>query len=91
MINYDDNTIIKAIQQFGTNKQSLVAVEEMSELQKEILKNVNRGENNREQIKEELVDVLIMLKQLTLIYGIQQWELDKIAGEKMERLKGYLK
>lgn len=91
MINYDENTIIKAIQQFGANEQSLVAVEEMSELQKEILKNINRGENNRDQIKEELVDVLIMLKQLTLIYGFQSWELNKISGEKMERLKGYLK
>lgn len=91
MINYDNNTIIKAIQQFGANKQSLVAIEEMSELQKEILKNINRGENNRDQIKEELVDVLIMLKQLALIYGFQQWELDRVASEKLERLKGYLR
>ena len=91
MIEYDDETLFQAIQQFGFDKQSLMAVEEMSELQKEILKNVNRGENNRDHLKEELVDVLIMLRQLVLIHDFMPDELNKIATEKIERLKGYLK
>lgn len=90
MIDYDDETLFQAIQRFGFDKQALVAVEELSELQKEILKSVNRGQNNRDQLKEELVDVLIMLRQLVLIYDFMPEELNNIADEKMERLKGYL-
>ena len=91
MIEYDDETLFQAIQQFGFNKQSLMAVEEMSELQKEILKNVNRGENNRDHLKEELVDVLIMLRQLVLIHDFSNEELNEIAELKTKRLKSYLK
>ena len=90
MINYDDETLFQAIQKFGFDKQALVAVEELSELQKEILKSVNRRQNNRDHLKEELVDVLIMLRQLVLIYDFMPEELNKIADVKIKRLKGYL-
>lgn len=90
-IDLDDELLSKAIQQFGFDKQELVAVEEMAELQKEILKSVNRGQNNRDHLKEELVDVLIMLRQLVLIYDFIPEDLNKIAAGKMEKLKGYLK
>lgn len=91
MIDYDDEILFKAIQQFGFEKQCLVAVEEMAELQKELLKNVNRGYVNRDNVKEELVDVLIMLRQLVLIYDFNDKELNEINNKKMERLQGYLK
>lgn len=91
LIDLDDELLSKAIQQFGFDKQELVAVEEMAELQKEILKSVNRGQNNRDHLKEELVDVLIMLRQLVLIYDFMPEDLNKIAAGKMEKLKGYLK
>lgn len=91
MIELDDELLFKAIQQFGFDKQALVAVEEMAELQKEILKSVNRGQNSRDHLKEELVDVLIMLRQLVLIYDFMPEDLNKIAAGKMEKLKGYLK
>lgn len=90
MINYDDELLFQAIQQFGFDKQALIAVEELSELQKEILKSVNRRQNNRDHLKEELVDVLITLRQLVLIYDFMPEELNKVASEKMKRLKGYL-
>lgn len=90
MIDYDDEILFQAIQRFGFDKQALVAVEELSELQKEILKSVNRRQNNRDHLKEELVDVLIMLRQLILIYDFTDKELNTVANEKIERLKGYL-
>lgn len=90
MIDYDDETLFQAIQEFGFDKQALVAVEELSELQKEILKSINRRKKNRDQVKEELVDVLIMLRQLVLIYDFMPEELNEIANQKMKRLKGYL-
>ncbi len=91
MINYDDETLFQALQQFGFNRQVLVAVEELSELQKELLKNINRGHSNRDHVKEELVDVLIILRELVLLYDFSENELNSVANEKMERLKGYLK
>lgn len=91
MIKYDDELFRQALQQFGVNRQVLVAVEELSELQKELLKNINRGENNRDHIKEELVDVLIIIRELILIYGFTLGELQEIAEAKQERLRSYLK
>ena len=90
MINYDDETLFQALQQFGFNRQVLVAVEELSELQKELLKNINRGQNNRDHVREELVDVLIIIRELVLLYDFSDTELNAVASEKMKRLKGYL-
>ena len=90
MINYDDETLFRALEKFGFNRQVLVAVEELSELQKELLKNINRGQNNREHVREELVDVLIILRELVLLYDFSEKELNAVATEKMKRLKGYL-
>ena len=90
MIKYDDHLLRRAISELGPETQTLIAVEEMSELQKELLKCVNRHHNNRQHIMEEIVDVYIMLRQLLIIYGHTYSELQEIADAKMERLKGYL-
>ena len=89
MIDCDD-ILSRAISQFGKEKQVLVAVEELSELQKEILKNVNRGKDNLDHIKEELVDVIIMIKQLVLIYGFTDEDLNEVMNFKLKRLRGCL-
>lgn len=90
MIDYDDELLFDAVQKFGFDKQTLMAVEEMSELQKELLKHVNRGADNRQEVKEELVDVLITLRQVFLIYDFMPKELNEVANKKMERLKRYI-
>ena len=61
----------------------LMVVEEMSELTKEILKNVNRGKDNVAAIVEETADVEIMLEQLKENYGIA----DQVDVYKAEKLK----
>ena len=61
----------------------LMVVEEMSELTKEILKNVNRGKDNVAAIVEETADVEIMLEQLKENYGIA----DRVDVYKAEKLK----
>lgn len=59
------NPILKrALQTWGKQPQMLMVVEEMSELMKEILKNINRKKDNIAQIIEETADVEIMLEQL---------------------------
>ena len=80
------NFVIKMIEKNGKNKQVLVAVEEMQELSKELLKNVNRNVENRKEILEELADVLLMSMQLITIYNIDGKEIEKVWEEKIKRV-----
>ena len=80
------NFVIKMIEKNGKNKQVLVAVEEMQELSKELLKNVNRDVENRKEILEELADVLLMSMQLITIYNIDGEEIEKVWEEKIKRV-----
>ena len=57
----------KAINTYGINSQLDMAVEEMSELTKEICKK-KRGKDNHSEIMEEMADVYIMLEQLKMIF-----------------------
>lgn len=72
----------KALADYGQKNQQSVAIEEMSELTKEIVKNW-RGEDNLDHIAEEIADVEIMLEQLKLIYGcntvVSGWKARKLA------------
>lgn len=69
----DSHVYHNAIKTFGANMQKDVAIEEMSELIKEIIKH-KRGSNNRMQIAEEIVDVEVMLEQLKIMFGISKEE-----------------
>lgn len=62
----------------------MIAVEELSELQKEICKDL-RGFNRREEIKEEMVDVYICLQLLKEIYNFDDEELEEEYKRKMDR------
>ncbi len=78
--------LFKAIETFGIDAQLDMAIEEMSELTKEICKK-KRDKDNRNEIIEEMADVYIMLEQLKIICDINQKELDDIAEIKIKRLK----
>lgn len=52
-----------ALLTFGTGHQAVVAIEELSELQKELCKML-RGKANNDHIAEEIADVEIMLQQM---------------------------
>lgn len=55
---------------YGTKLQQDIAIEEMAELQKAILKHRrNPTEETRKNIIDELADVEIMLEQLKIIYS----------------------
>jgi hypothetical protein len=55
------------IDKFGEKAQVIVAIEELSELQKELCKYL-RGDAGIRKISEEMADVEIMLEQLKLIF-----------------------
>ncbi len=79
----------KAIQTWGPTAQLLMVLEEMSELQKEILKNLNRGKNNLDEIIDETADVEIMLEQMKHIFQIQE-AVEKRIPIKLEKVKARL-
>lgn len=56
-----------AIEKWGPEAQTIMAFEEMAELQKELCKNA-RGKDNRGSIAEEIADVQIMLEQMITLH-----------------------
>lgn len=64
------DTICAAIQTFGEEHQTFVAIEELSELQKELCKRLRGSCDNVEHIAEEVADVEIVLMQLCEMLGI---------------------
>ena len=78
------NPVLKrALETWGEQAQMLMVVEEMSELMKEVLKNINRKKNNIDAIIEETADVEIMLEQLKENYQI----VEKVEAYKNDKIK----
>lgn len=73
-----------ALETFGERAQMGMAVEEMSELVKELCKRL-RGRDNLEAIAEEIADVQIMLRQLVILFDCKE-VVDKYRRYKLERL-----
>lgn len=75
----------QALAKWGAKMQATVAIEEMSEVIKEITKSL-RGELNREHLAEEIADATIMLEQLRQMFNINDsvcsWMDYKIAALK---------
>ena len=76
----------QAIETYGKEKQSMMALEEMAELQKEVCKS-SRGNNNHDEIVEEIADVLIMIEQLKIMHDVKYRELNEMFNFKINRLK----
>jgi hypothetical protein len=79
-------TLERAIETYGKDMQLNVAIEELSELIKEICKH-KRGRNNREAIVEELVDCYIVMDEIALIFEITDDEIFEGQIRKIERLE----
>ena len=81
----------QAVEKYGKHAQVLQTIEEMSELTKELLKNINRGKENRKEIVAETADVIIMLYQITMIYNKEDEQFDgkvfQTVKKKINRLK----
>lgn len=72
------------IAKHGTVMQCVVAIEEMSELQKELSKFIRYG-NNQNEIKEEIADVQLMLWQLEDIFGLENFDIETEIHSKIAR------
>lgn len=90
-IDYEGRRAIyaRAIMQNGTLLQAVVALEELSEAQKEICKCL-RGCGNVDHLAEEVADATIMLEQIRMIYGIGD-SVIRYMDAKVQRLEDRLK
>lgn len=80
-----EDILVMALTTYGAEAQTFMVMEEMSELQKELCKNV-RGADNRDAIAEEIADVEIMLAQMKIHYDCAD-TVEAFKSEKLERLK----
>ena len=81
-----DKIFSNAIVKYGVHNQCVVAVEEFSELQKEICKAL-RGQLNRDNMIEEMADCWIMTEQLKMMFNITDADVQKAVWSKTARLK----
>lgn len=81
----DGNEICRAaLEAFGAEAQMVMAIEEMSELTKELCKH-RRGRDNVEAIAEEIADVEIMLRQMVMLFDCAG-QVETFRRYKLERL-----
>lgn len=90
-IPYEDRVKVytNALVTYGERSQMIVAVEELSECQKEICKFL-RGFGNAGNLAEEIADATIMLEQMRYIFGLNELVCEKM-DQKIMRLEARLK
>ena len=90
-LTYSDRckTYTNAMLAFGEQNQLIVAVEELSECQKEICKIIRGGEDFR-NLAEEVADATIMLEQIRLMFNINDCVCN-FMDEKIKRLEDRVK
>lgn len=83
-----------ALEAFRAEAQMVMAIEEMSELTKELCKH-RRGRDNVEAIAEEIADVEIMLCQMVMLFdcagqveGFRRYKMERLAGRIKEKKNG---
>jgi NTP pyrophosphatase (non-canonical NTP hydrolase) len=87
-VNIDDNTALyeRLIAKNGDSMQLDIAVEELSELTKEIIK-YKRGKGDLIGIAEEIVDVLIMIDQVKMICNVREEDIERWRKCKIEYIR----
>lgn len=91
MFTFEELGIMRdAINHYGPQKQMIKAVEELSELQKELCKYLLDNAHGDMLIAEEIADVEIMTEQLKSVFQIHD-HVEKIKHEKLLKLKERIK
>ena len=76
----------KAIEKWGKEAQTIVAMEECAELIKECSKML-RGQENIDHLIEEIADVMICITELEVMYNIDNGDVLTEIVYKLERLE----
>ena len=85
MTEQDRGNFETIIETFGNEAQMIVAIEELSELQKEITKKLRQKKGTVFGLVEEIADVEIMTDQLKVMFGIGEKELTTERNYKINR------
>lgn len=78
------NFVDIVISKYGTEHQVTVAIEELSELQKELCKFIRKS-GNLSNIAEEIADVQLMLWQMQTVFDVRQEEVERRVKYKIDR------
>lgn len=81
-----ENVIEKAIEKWGKEAQTIVAMEECAELIKECSKML-RGQGNIDHLIEEIADLMICIEELEVMYNIDNGDVLTEIVYKLERLE----
>lgn len=85
MKGYRKKVYRQTLKVYGRDKQMIKAIEEMSELQKELCK-WTLGADNGKQVQEEIADVIIMMEQMRMLFDVDG-EIKKMIAYKVDRLE----
>ena len=84
MIIIDSNVVQNSIKHYGSDLQTVVCMEECAELIQAISK-MKRGKDNRDNLIEEIADVMICIEILKQVYGISDNEIQNYVCQKQNR------
>ena len=84
MIIIDSNVVKKSIEHYGADLQTVVCMEESAELIQAISK-MKRGKDNRNNLIEEVADVMICIEILKQVYGVSDSEIQNYVCQKQNR------
>lgn len=82
--NIDESVIARSVDHYGEEIQSTVCMEECAELIQAISK-AKRGKINRDNMIEEIADVLICIEMLKQMYMISDEKINKWVKKKQSR------
>lgn len=77
--------LLKIIEHFGIENQQRKLQEELFELQQEITIFEQGNNQSYQEITEEMVDVIILLKQLFYHYELNDYQMKQIEERKIKR------
>ena len=89
ILNTPNQDILQFLADKNKTEQDVFVLEEMSELQKELMKH-RRGKDNRNNIIDECADVALTLDILLRVYGASEDEVNNLINYKLSRLRDFL-
>lgn len=90
VLDQENIVLYKKLYEKYKDKQIVVAIEEMSELQKELCKLLRHEDYNTRNIAEEIADVSIMLEQIMITLNIKPSTIADIREMKLHRTRARL-
>lgn len=80
-----EKDLLKIIEHFGVNNQQRKLQEEVFELQEAITIFQQGGNLKYDDIEEEIVDVMILLKQFFRYFELNDYKMKQIEKQKVQR------